>query len=170
MVIWLIGLSGAGKSTLAEEMVRLARERGINNLTLVDGDVIREVFGNDLGHSLEDRRTNAGRVNRLCAWLESEGVHVVCSILSIFEESRQWNREHLKNYFEVFIDTPIETLIQRDGKGLYKKALAGELQDVAGVDLEFPKPSNPDLVIDNSQGLQGLLAYAPQLVETLQNS
>lgn len=162
MIMWLIGLSGAGKSTLAEAVVNDVRRRGIKNIVLVDGDVLREVWGNDLGHSLEDRKKNADRLCRLCAYLESQNIHAVCAILSLFEESRQWNRENLNNYYEVYIKTSLEDLIKRDSKGLYKKALAGETE-LPGVNINFPEPVSPDEVILNGSDVSSLLNNSKRL-------
>ena len=99
MVVWIIGLSGAGKTTLAEKVVEKISSCK-TNVVLIDGDMIRDVFGNDLGHTLEDRRQNADRICRLCRFLDNQGIHVVCAILSLFPESRLWNRENIKNYYE----------------------------------------------------------------------
>ncbi len=166
MVVWLIGLSGAGKSTLARAVCDLARRR-LDNLVLLDGDQVREVFGGDLGHGLADRRRNAERICRLCRLLDQQGIHVVCAILSMFEESRQWNRGHYSDYYEVFIDTPLELLQARDPKGLYRLAREQGLTDVPGLDLPFPRPQSPDLVIDNRQGLEALLSHAPAIAARL---
>jgi len=166
MVFWLIGLSGVGKSTLATEVIALARKK-IPNIALVDGDVVREVWGNDLGYTLEGRRKNAERVCKLCKYLDDQKIHVVCAILSIFHETQKWNRENLSSYFEVFIDTPLNELIKRDSKGLYERALAGATKDVVGIDLHFSPPKNPDLIIQNNGSLEALLSYAPLLVKQL---
>lgn len=166
MVIWLIGLSGSGKTTLAEEVVAKARVAG-KKVVLIDGDMIRNVFNNDLGHTLEDRKKNADRICALGKFLEEQGVNVVCAILSLFPESQEWNRNNLKNYFEVFIDTPFEKLVERDSKGLYKKALNGELKNVAGVDLAFTPPKLPDLTIKNCSARDDLLIHATMLAEKL---
>ena len=109
MVIWIIGLSGAGKSTLALEVANRARH-SISNVVLLDGDMVREVWGSDLGHDLKDRKKNAERLCRLCKLLDSQGIHVVCAVLSLFEESREWNREHLSDYFEVYIKASLKDL------------------------------------------------------------
>ena len=166
MVIWLIGLSGAGKTTLAKEIVSLAR-RDVSNVVLIDGDIIRELFSNDLGHSLEDRKKNADRICRLCKFMDDQQINVVCAILSLFQESREWNRKNIRDYFEVFIDAPFEHLVDRDHKGLYCKALNKEIKDVAGVDIEFAQPTNSDLIIKNDEGKEKLLSFAPILANRI---
>lgn len=166
MVIWIIGLSGAGKTTLASEIVAQIR-RVRQNIVLIDGDVIREVFGNDLGHSLDDRRRNAERICRLCKFLDDQGIHVVCAILSLFKESREWNRLNIGSYYEIFIDAEVSSLIERDPKGIYRKFLSGEIKDVAGMDMEFPRPENADLVIANSRQRDDLLGHAAAIAERI---
>lgn len=166
MVVWLIGLSGAGKTTLAETVVKTLRTKG-RQVILLDGDRIREIFSNDLGHDLKDRRRNAERVCRLCVFLDTQGIDVVCAILSIFPESRKWCRSNVRNYYEVFIDTPIDFLRQRDSKGLYASYDRNEISDVVGLDIEFPRPSSPDLVIINDGSLDDLLSYAPVIADRI---
>ena len=127
MVVWLIGLSGSGKTTLANEIVASKNNESKNTL-LLDGDVIREIFGNDLDYSMEGRLLNARRICQLGKFLDEQGMNVICAILSIFPETREWNRDNVKDYYEVFIDVPIETLIERDSKGIYAKFNRGEYQ------------------------------------------
>ncbi len=159
MVVWIIGLSGAGKTTLAEKVVEKIRSSK-TNVVLIDGDMIRKVFGDDLAHTLEDRRQNADRICRLCKFFDEQGIHVVCAILSLFPESRLWNRDNIKNYYEVYIETPIEQLQKRDYKGLYKKFSEGKIKNVAGMDIEFIPPDNPNLTIKNNGSLDNLLTHA----------
>lgn len=166
MVIWITGLSGAGKTTLANEVVTHVR-RVQRNIVLIDGDMVREVFGNDLGHTTEDRRTNARRICQLGKLLDDQGISVVCAILSLFPESRSWNREHLKNYYEVFIDTPMQDLVERDYKGIYRRFNSGEICDVAGMDIEFPRPDNADLIIHNISSKEALLGFAKSIAEEI---
>ena len=166
MVIWLIGLSGTGKTTLAREVIK-GVSKETRNTILIDGDMIREIFGNDLGYSMEDRLKNAQRICQLGKFLDSQGFNVVTAILSLFPESREWNRNNIENYYEVFIDTPIENLIERDSKGLYAKFNRGEISEVAGMDIDFPKPTKADLVINNSRSEEELLSYAKPITEKL---
>jgi adenylylsulfate kinase-like enzyme len=169
MVIWIIGLSGAGKTTLAKEIVSKSRS-SVSNVVLIDGDEIRGVFGNDLSFSIEDRRQNADRICKLCKFLDEQGIHVVCAILSMFEESRSWNRENINDYYEVFVDSPIQELIKRDSKGIYKKFQAGEIKNVAGLDIEFPRPENADLIIQNVDSREKLLQFSGKLSNKIRNA
>lgn len=166
MVVWIIGLSGAGKTTLANEVIAHVRHVQ-HNVVLIDGDMIREVFGNDLGHTMEDRRTNALRICQLGKLLDDQGINVVCAILSLFPETRSWNREYLKSYYEVFIDTPMQDLVQRDSKGIYRRFNSGKIHDVAGMDIEFPRPDNADLIINNINSKEALLGYAKTIAEKI---
>jgi len=149
MVIWLIGMSGAGKTAIGKELYKLIKSKK-NNVVFIDGDIIREILGNDVGHTIEDRKINAGRVCRICKYLDSQGIDVVCGILSIFPESQDWNRKNIENYFEVYVKVPFEELVRRDSKDLYKNALNGKIKDVVGVDIDFPEPLSPNLVIENN--------------------
>lgn len=152
MVVWIIGLSGTGKSTLAGHFVHRLRSSG-KQVVLLDGDVIRTLFGNDVDHSIEGRRKNAERLSKLSKFLSDQGVHVVAAVLSIFPEWRKWNRENIESYAEVYMKATIDTLLKRDIKNLYARALSGEISNVVGVDFPFPEPENPELVIDNDQDL-----------------
>ena len=156
MVIWIIGLSGAGKTTLAKNIYEITIDKKPNTV-LVDGDIIREIFNNDLGFSIEDRKKNAERISRLCYYLNSQNINVICSILSLFESSRRWNRKNIINYYEVYIKASINDLIERDVKGIYKKYNNGKIKNVAGLDLKFDEPKNPDLIIDNTKKVEDLL-------------
>lgn len=166
MVVWIIGLSGAGKSTLADEVLKEVRKTHQNVVSL-DGDMVREAFGNDLGHSMADRLRNAQRICQMGKLLDDQGVHVVCAILSLFPETRAWNRRNLKNYFEVFIDAPIEPLVQRDVKGIYGKFKKGEIKDVAGMDIAFPRPDDAHLIIENTISREELLSFAKPIAERI---
>ena len=148
MVIWLIGLSGSGKTTVGTALREKILEDGAS-CVLIDGDIIREIFANDLGHSLADRKKNADRICKLCAYLDSQGVNVVCAILSIFHDSQDWNRKNISDYYEVFLDAELEAVMERDVKGVYARAKVGKTENVVGVDIEFPQPKSPNLVLKN---------------------
>lgn len=150
MVIWIIGLSGSGKTTLAKALLeRLRPSRG--PLVHLDGDTLRDVWGDQLGHDLAARALNAHRISHLCAMLDAQGVGVVASVLSLFPEWQRWNRANFKRYFEVFLDVPMDVLRARDPRGIYRAAAAGEARNVVGVDIAFPKPAAADLIIGAPQ-------------------
>ncbi len=148
MVIWIIGLSGTGKTTLASQVVERIRQLN-GKVVLLDGDLIRTLFGNDVDHTIEGRRRNAERLSVLSKFLADQGIHVVAAVLSIFPEWRRWNRENIPNYSEVYIKASMQTLLRRDIKNLYARAARGEIINVVGVDIPFPEPENPELVIEN---------------------
>lgn len=148
MVIWIIGLSGTGKTTLATQVVERVRQLN-GKVVLLDGDLIRTLFGNDVDHTIEGRRRNAERLSVLSKFLADQGIHVVAAVLSIFPEWRHWNRENIPGYSEVYIKASMQTLLRRDIKNLYARATRGEIINVVGVDIPFPEPENPDMVIEN---------------------
>ena len=98
MIIWFIGLSGSGKSTLGKALHDKLKPKH-PNLIFVDGDVFPEVMGNDLGHSLEDRQKNAARFSHFCRWLDQQGIHLICCVLSNFPKWQKWNRENFRQFF-----------------------------------------------------------------------
>lgn len=152
MVIWLVGLSGSGKTTLGREVARLWRVLAPNTV-LLDGDELRELFRHDRGgapYTVEGRRLNAERMVALCEMLDRQGINVVCCILSIFPDMRAANRSRFSNYFEVFMDAPIEALRRRDVKGLYAAADRGDMSNVVGIDIPFERPEGADMVVDSS--------------------
>lgn len=151
MIVWLIGLSGAGKTTVGTRVADRLRER-TSNVVYLDGDILREVWGESLGHDVASRRVNAERISNLCALLDRQGIHVVAAVLSIFPDWQVWNRETFSRYFEVFLDVPMDVLFSRDTKGLYRAAVNGTVSNVVGVDIPFPRPARPDLVLQSWGG------------------
>jgi len=148
MVIWLIGLSASGKTTIAREVCARLRGAG-RSVVMIDGDIIRTLFNNDVDHSLEGRRLNAERLSHLSKFVSDQGVDVVAAVLSIFPDWREWNRRNLAEYREVYLKVSMDTLYRRETKGIYRRALQGELKNVVGIDIPFPEPHNADLVIQN---------------------
>nr|WP_281721881.1 adenylyl-sulfate kinase [Nitrosomonas nitrosa] len=163
MVLWIIGLSGTGKSTLAGLVVHRLRESG-KSVVLLDGDIIRALLGNDVDHTLGGRRRNAERLSQLSKFLADQGIHVVAAVLSMFPEWQHWNRANIPDYSEVYMRATIDTLLRRDIKNLYARALKGEISNVVGVDLPFPDPERPELVINNDRDLLDLNELADKVM------
>jgi adenylylsulfate kinase len=151
MVIWLIGMSASGKTTIGKKLYEKLKDNSSKKWIFLDGDTFRNILGEDLGHTIEDRRKNAYRISRFCEFLSSQGINVLACVLSIFHDNQKYNKEIISNYKEVYIDVSFENLVKRDNKQLYKKALNGEIKDVVGVDIEFKPPYSPDLIIDNNK-------------------
>jgi adenylylsulfate kinase len=171
MVIWLVGLSGAGKTTIGK-MLYQSMKSTHRHTVFIDGDEVREMFRHDQhedAYSLIGRRTNAERIQAMCAWLENQDIDVVCCILSVFEEISQHNKQRFKQYFEVFVDTPLELLIERDGKGLYQAALSGKSKNVVGIDLDYTAPQCPNLVISNSLQKLDLTGYVESILKGIKD-
>lgn len=166
MIIWLIGISGSGKSVLANKIVSTVRNKK-NNVVLIDGDNFRALFNNDLGYTINDRKKNAKRISNFCKFLDDNNIDVVCAILSIFSETRKWNRKNIKNYYEVFIDTPVDDVKKRDVKGIYKDFNEKKIRNVVGQDIKFNKPENPDLIIKNNGSLKEFLDYSKIIAEKI---
>lgn len=154
-VIWITGLSGAGKSTLAHEVVARLRAEG-KAVAMLDGDELREVFGavaaNAQNHGREGRLALAMQYAHLCRVIASQGLTVVIATISLFREVHAWNREHLPGYFEVYLKVPVEELRRRDPKGIYRRFDAGELSNVAGLDLPIDEPEAADWMAEFVSG------------------
>jgi adenylylsulfate kinase-like enzyme len=174
MVVWLTGLSGAGKTTIAEEIVRIAKPC-LPELVLVDGDVIRDLFGAGLGFDEGARKQQIGRIQRLALFLARQNMSVIVAALYSDSALLQWNRINLPEYFEVYVDTPLATVEERDSKGLYSKARAGEVQHVVGIDIPWHTPKSPDMVVcstgesPNSIAIQ-IIRAVPQLAAAVGGS
>lgn len=149
-VLWMTGLSGAGKTTIALELLRQLEDRGLR-LERLDGDVVRESLTSDLGFTAEDRQKNIERVTFVAKLLSRNGVGCICSFISPYQAVRDHVREQTTNFLEVFVDAPLDVVIDRDVKGLYKKALAGEIPNFTGVSDPFEVPANPDIHIRTDQ-------------------
>lgn len=165
MVIWIVGMSGAGKSTIGQALYKQCKVLHANTV-LVDGDQIRALFkheSTDDAYTVEGRRINAERIQSLCVWLDSQGINVICCILSIFQDVSDTNRVLFSAYKEVYIDVPLSRLIQRDNKGLYHAALEGNTQNVVGIDIPYSPPIAADLVIHNSHVEADIAIYTQQI-------
>ena len=149
-VIWFTGLSGAGKSTIAEKLAPVLRQRGCK-VEMLDGDVVRTHLSKGLGFSKEDRDTNIRRIGFVAHLLSRNGVAVICSAISPYREIRDENRAMIGDFVEVFVKCPIDVLAERDVKGLYKKALAGEIKNFTGVSDPYEDPLNAEVVVETDK-------------------
>lgn len=148
VVYWITGLSGAGKTTIGKLLYEFLKKE-TPNIVFLDGDILREVYGNDLGYSLEDRFKGAMRNVRLCKMISDQGIHVVCCTISMFDEVRQWSRDNISNYKEIYLDVPLKILKKRDQKGLYTNVQVGHTKNIVGMDLHLEFPKDPDIKIVN---------------------
>lgn len=147
MVIWITGISGAGKTTICETITRIAKP-SVPELVVLDGDVIRNVFGDELGFTEADRIHQIKRIQRFSRELEAQGLIVLVAALYANSELLNWNRENFIDYAEIYLDAPLSLVKDRDPKGLYAKVQAGEMTNVVGIDIPWNAPTNATLKID----------------------
>src|SRR5690606_15737355 len=150
VTVWFTGMSGSGKTTIAKRLEAILKERGVR-VERLDGDVVREGLTRDLGFSKEDREKNIERVSFVAELLTRHGVIVLASFISPYAASRQMARERIGSFLEVHVHAPLEVLIERDVKGLYKKAIAGEIPHFTGISDPYEPPESPDLVVRTDQ-------------------
>ena len=143
--LWFTGLSGAGKSTLSAIIEKELQARG-QLVEVLDGDVVRTHLSKGLGFSKEDRDTNIRRIGWVCEVLTRNGVVAIAAAISPYRAIRDEIRGKVGRFVEVYVEAPISVLAERDVKGLYKKALAGEIKNFTGVDDPYEAPLNPEVV------------------------
>jgi adenylyl-sulfate kinase len=148
--LWFTGLSGAGKSTLSHALSEILRGRG-HNVEILDGDEVRENLSKGLGFSREDRDTNIRRIGYVCHLLARNGVIAMSAAISPYRSVRDENRTRIGDFIEVFVKCPLPVLVQRDVKGLYKKALAGEIKNFTGVSDPYEEPLSPEIVVETDR-------------------
>ena len=148
--LWFTGLSGSGKTTIAEIVEKEIRERG-RRVEVLDGDIVRTNLSKGLSFSREDRNTNVLRIGFVANLLTRNGVGVIVSAISPFKEVRDQVRRRIIDFVEVFVDAPVEVCAERDVKGLYKKAYAGEIKEFTGVSDPYEPPAAPDLVLKTDE-------------------
>jgi adenylyl-sulfate kinase len=148
--IWFTGLSGAGKSTITEQLVPMLKGRG-SKVEVLDGDVVRTNLSKGLGFSKEDRDTNIRRIGFVCHLLTRNGVVAIAAAISPYKNIRDENRALIKDFMEVYVKASLETCIKRDVKGLYKKALAGEIKEFTGVSDPYEPPENPEVICETER-------------------
>ncbi|HEY7832502.1 MAG TPA: adenylyl-sulfate kinase [Ktedonobacterales bacterium] len=145
--VWLTGLSGAGKSTIAQRLERELRARG-RGVEILDGDVVRTHLSKGLGFSREDRDTNILRIAFVASLLTRHGVAVITAAISPYAATRAQAREQIGHFVEVFVRCPLDELIRRDVKGLYKEALAGKRPGFTGIDDPYEAPEHPEVTVE----------------------
>lgn len=148
MLYWITGLAGAGKTTIGKEVYMLLKQEK-DNLVFLDGDILRPALGNIFGYSYDERLRCAQQYSRICKMLTDQGLDVVICTISMFRSVRKWNRENFENYFEVFVDTPMEILKYRNKKNLYGETAEFDNSPVAGVSFTVELPEEPDFHIKN---------------------
>jgi adenylyl-sulfate kinase len=148
--VWLTGLSGAGKSTIAERLAPELAARGCS-VEVLDGDEVRKHLSRGLGFSREDRDINIGRISFVASLLVKHGAAVITAAISPYAQARAEARERIGSarFIEVYVRCSLDELVRRDVKGLYAKAIAGELKHFTGVSDPYESPENPDVVVDS---------------------
>jgi len=148
--VWFTGLSGAGKSTVSALLQQRLGAAGAK-VELLDGDIVRTHLSKGLGYSREDRDENIRRIGFVCGLLSRNGVIAIAAVISPYREVRESLRARIPNFVEVFMECPMDVLIERDVKGLYKKALAGQIEHFTGISDPYEQPADPALTIHSSQ-------------------
>jgi len=152
--LWFTGLSGSGKTTIAGRITERLRALGVG-VELLDGDVVRSHLSEGLGFGKQDRDTNVRRIGWVCEMLSRHGIAAVVAAISPYREVRGELKARLPDFVEVFVSCPIDVLAERDVKGLYKRALAGEIKNFTGITDPYEEPLNPDVTVDSSrEGLE----------------
>ncbi|MBL1134085.1 MAG: adenylyl-sulfate kinase [Chloroflexi bacterium] len=166
--LWLTGLSGAGKTTIAVALEQELRARGLR-VERLDGDTVREGLTRDLGFSKEDRDKNIERVTFVAKLLSRNGVGVLASFISPYQATRDKVRQETTNFIEVYVNAPLQTCIDRDVKGMYAKAMAGQIKNFTGIDDPYEAPVNPEIEVNTDrQSLQESLGEILAYLETRQ--
>ncbi len=163
LTVWFTGLSAAGKTTIALAVEKILKDRGIK-VERLDGDTVRQSLTKDLGFSKEDRDKNISRVSFVAKLLTRNNVIVLCSFISPYREERNKARETIGSFIEVYVKASVEECSKRDPKGLYKKALAGEIPHFTGVSDPYEEPEHADLICNTlketeEESVQKVISY-----------
>jgi len=150
VAVWFTGLSGAGKSTISEAVAERLRKRQIP-VEILDGDVMRQKLAPDLGFSKQDRYANIARAAYVAQLLVKNGILVLAPFISPYRDMREYVRREIGSFVEVYVKCSLEECIRRDVKGLYQKALSGEIAAFTGISDPFEEPEHPDLVLETDR-------------------
>jgi adenylylsulfate kinase len=150
VTVWFTGLSSCGKSTIAEALAESLRRQG-HKVERLDGDIIREHLWKELGFSKEDRDENIRRAAYLAGIFTRNGIITLATFISPYREPREHARESIGDFIEVYVKCPVEKCIERDPKGLYKKALAGEIKNFTGISDPYEEPPNPEVLVESAR-------------------
>ncbi len=145
--LWFTGLPCSGKSAIADRLAAILKDQGYR-VERLDGDIVRQDLTRDLGFSKADRDENIRRVTFVTKLLARNGVFVLTSFISPYREMRDRARKQVENFMEIYIKTSLETCIKRDVKGMYKKAMAGEIKEFTGVSDPYEEPLKPELLVE----------------------
>ena len=146
-IIWFTGLSSSGKTTLAYELMKLID----SPIVLLDGDIVRKTLSKDLGYKKEERDKHITRVADVCQLITDNDVLNIACVVSPTKKIRNYARNSIQNFVEVYIKCPVEVCEKRDVKGYYKKVRDGELKNFVGIDIKYEEPKSPELVLETSK-------------------
>ncbi len=148
--LWFTGLPCSGKSAIADRLAEVLKERGLR-VERLDGDIVRQSLTRDLGFSRKDRDENIRRVTFVAKLLSRNGVAVLTSFISPYREIRDESRREIENFVEVYVKCPVDVCMKRDVKGMYKKALRGEIKEFTGVSDPYEEPLHPEILIESDK-------------------
>jgi len=148
--LWFTGLPCSGKTAVANKVAEALRERGLR-VERLDGDIVRQSLTRDLGFSKEDRNENIRRVTFVAKLLTRNGVAVLTSFISPYREIREHARQEIGSFVEVYVKCPVEVCIERDTKGMYEKAIKGEIKEFTGVSDPYEEPLNPEILLESDK-------------------
>ena len=169
MILWITGISGSGKTTLGKSFFKDFKKKHKNTIFL-DGDEFRSLFGNDLKYTIKDRDKNAQRMTAFVKYLSNQKINLIISANITSNKYRVWCKKNLKNFIQIYIKARIQSLIKRDYKGLYKKALNKKIKNVVGIDLPFKDPKKIDLILYNDETKNKFLKKTKEIEKFLKQN
>ncbi len=150
MILWITGISGSGKTTIGKFFFNKFKKK-YKNTVFLDGDEFRSLFGNDLKYTIKDRDKNAERMTAFVRYLSNQKINLIISANITSKKYRIWCKKNLKNFIQIYIKAKLKSLVKRDYKNLYKRAINKKIKNVIGVDLPFKDPQKIDLLISNDE-------------------